>query len=219
MFLTACQYPKVPHLMAILKRTSVIIAGHHGVYVRLPSEHSTEPIHRFAAGGITEDWLLNKNKPFYGRYKQGVHQKYEGFEDNIAEEQELVAYLLGTPEEKEYIERARRRDQWRAEWEGEASSSQQAPPPAPQVYYDMAQAAEIGLESPQHADVKDELVIKSPETKKARIAPGEVIDVDAESPDRPAGSQLNIPANIALLDDDLDEEDVFQHGNQLEAGP
>jgi hypothetical protein len=76
MFLTACQHPKVPHLMAILKRTSVIIAGHHGVYVRLPSEHSTEPIHRFANGGITEDWLVEKNKHFYGLYKQGVHQKY-----------------------------------------------------------------------------------------------------------------------------------------------
>ena len=179
MFLTACQYPKVPHLMAILKRTSVIIAGHHGVYVRLPSEHPTEPIHRFAAGGITEDWLVEKNKAFYGRYKQGVHQKYEGFEENIAEEQELVAYLLGTPEEKEYIERARQRDQWRAEWEGEAS--QPAPTPCPQVYQVAEAAASpnpssfahhaapIGLDSPKHADVKEELVIQSPETKKARI--------------------------------------------------
>lgn len=66
MFLTACQRPKVPHLMAILKRTSVIIAGHRGVYVRLPSEHSSEPIHRFAAGGITEEGLVEKNKASYG---------------------------------------------------------------------------------------------------------------------------------------------------------
>ena len=46
--------------MAILMRTCVIIAGHHGVYVRLPSEHSDEPILRCGDGGITQDWLQDK---------------------------------------------------------------------------------------------------------------------------------------------------------------
>lgn len=72
MFVTACQYPKTPHLMAILKRTIVIIAGHHAAYVQMPSEHETEPILRFSYGGITKDWLRQKNKGVFGLFKQGL---------------------------------------------------------------------------------------------------------------------------------------------------
>ena len=72
MFVTACQYPKTPHFMAILKRTIVIIAGHHAAYVHMPSEHETEPILRFSYGGITKDWLRQKNKGVFGLFKQGL---------------------------------------------------------------------------------------------------------------------------------------------------
>ncbi|CAE7232195.1 unnamed protein product [Symbiodinium natans] len=50
----------MPHMMAILKRASVIIAGHKGVYVRVASEHQSQTIHRFEGGGVTEDWLTTR---------------------------------------------------------------------------------------------------------------------------------------------------------------
>lgn len=58
-------------------------------------------------------------------------------------------------------------------------------------------------------------MIQSPETKRARIPQSEVIDVDAEIPDTPPARQLDIPANIEFLDDDVEEGDVFEHGGQL----
>ena len=98
--------------MAILKRTVVIIAGHNGVYVRLPSEHTWEPIHRFNEGGVTEDRLQETHKKYYGMYKHAAW-KYHGFDSKIDDEQALVAKLLATPQEKAYIQRAEMRDRWR----------------------------------------------------------------------------------------------------------
>lgn len=163
MFLTACQYPKFPHLMAILKRTMVIIAGHNGVYIRLPSEHTSEPIHCFNEGGVTEDWLQETHKKFYGMYKQGVHEKYFGYDSAVEEEQALVAKLLATPEEKDYIHRAETHDRWRLE-------AAPASPPASTAALRTADASPIHL--------KEE--ITSPVTKKPRACFG-LIDVDAEA--------------------------------------
>jgi hypothetical protein len=100
--------------MAILKRTVVIIAGHNGVYVRLPSEHTSEPIHRFNEGGVTEDWLQEPTRSIMACTSK-EHEKYHGFDSKIDDEQALVAKLLATPEEKAYIQRAETRDRWRQE--------------------------------------------------------------------------------------------------------
>ena len=229
MFLTACQHPKVPHLMAILKRTTVVIAGHRGVYVRLPSEHNTEPIYGFAAGGITEDWLRDKNKAAYGLYKQGVHQKYAEFEKNLAQEQELVAYLLGTPEEREYMERAHRREQWRAE-AGMGSQPTSVAATAnlqqhPRVAASSAPPADLTPSSPKApVQLKEEL--QSPVDKRARLHYG-VIDVEAQENAAAACAQadeaMEEMQSMAgdrgpqLLDDDVDddEEDVLGLGFTL----
>ena len=185
MFLTACQYPKFPHLMAILKRTMVIIAGHNGVYIRLPSEHTSEPIHCFNEGGVTEDWLQETHKKFYGMYKQGVHEKYCGYDSAVEEEQALVAKLLATPEEKDYIHRAETHDRWRLE-------AAPASPPASTAALRTADASPIHL--------KEE--ITSPVTKKPRACFG-LIDVDAEAEEPELGD----------FDELGDFEDVFDHGN------
>ena len=241
MFLTACQFPKVPHLMAILKRTTVIIAGHHGVYVRLPSEHTTEPVHRFSSGGITEDWLKDTNKEYYGLYKQGIHQKYPNFERNLDAEQELMAYLLGTPEEKEYIRRANLREQWRSEWDAAALSEPfpslsaapsepfPSPSPAPAELVPSPappyQAAE-GPPSPQASSAaypagrpkvespERSITKEEPVLKRPRSTESEVIDVDEEFPATPPERPSAVRTDLQLLDDDDDsaEEDVFQHG-------
>lgn len=67
---SACQYRKMPNLMAILERTVVNIAGDHAVYLGLPSEQKAEPILWFRYEGITEDWLRDKNKDVHTRAVQ-----------------------------------------------------------------------------------------------------------------------------------------------------
>ena len=60
------------------------------VYVRLASEHQVERIRRFEDDGITEDWLLSKNKSFYSHYKDGRFVKYPGKEDVKEAEANLI---------------------------------------------------------------------------------------------------------------------------------
>lgn len=205
MFVTACQYPKMPHLMAILKRTVVIIAGHKGVYVRLPSEHDTEPVHCFKNGGITEDWLVNDRKKFYGLYKQGTHQKYEDFDAKLEEEQRLVAKLLASPEEKKYIERAERHDLWRAEaGSPEASSSPHAA--------GNQSTPELRPPSPGHdfgADLKEELV--SPPRKMPRVFG--VVDVEENDE---LGAYHGLDVDLEDVQPDEVEENVLGLGTALE---
>ena len=212
MFLTACQHPKVPHLMAILKRTIVIIAGHRGVYLRLPNESNDQRILCFRAGGITQDWLRETNKAAYGLFKQGVHQKHSTFDVKLEEEQALVGYLLGTAEEKKYMERAHMHDRWRTEASASEAppASSHARPPVPALEAP-APTAPVPPARPQTVQLKEE-PIASPIAKKARVFG--VIDVDELDPATPPQVAAG-PRSIALIDDDMDEEeneDVFQFG-------
>lgn len=199
MFLTACSYPKTPHLMAILKRTTVIIAGHNAVYVRLPSEHVDEPVHCFKAGGITEDWLVPVHKKFYGLYKQGVRQKPNDFDTLLEEEKCIVAKLLASPEEKAYIERAERHESWRRE----AGSPEEPPSP------DQRPSTPQGRSSSTAADfiieLKEEMDILSPPRKVPRVFG--VIDV--EDAGEPSESQTHV-ALPDMLPEDV-EENPFGH--------
>ena len=52
----------MPHVMATLKRASVVIAGDNAICVRLASEHQSQKIHCVSNGGITEDCLQETNK-------------------------------------------------------------------------------------------------------------------------------------------------------------
>ena len=101
-----------PHLMAILKRSSVVIAGDLGVYVRLASEHQSQVIHRFADHGLQDDWLKSENKKFYGMYKDGQHVKPPGYQEALEAEASLVSEILASPEEREYLARGRSHDEW-----------------------------------------------------------------------------------------------------------
>ena len=114
MFAAACNHAKLPHIMAILKRSIVIIAGKRAVYLRLPSEHESQVIHRFDSYGVQEDWLKDDNKKYYGNYKDGAPVKYQDYDQKVEEETCKVASLLATAEEKAYIERAATRERWAA---------------------------------------------------------------------------------------------------------
>ena len=116
MFAPAVSNASNPHLMAILKRASVVLAGNKAVYVRLPSEHQSERIYRFEGGGLTEDWLQEKNKPYCGMYEDGMFVKYSGYEDALENEATLLSDLLASPEEKEYMRRGATYDNWAADY-------------------------------------------------------------------------------------------------------
>lgn len=112
MFSPAVNNASLPHLMAILKRASVVIAGDLAVYVRLASEHPDQVIHRFDSCSMLKDWLKPTNKKFYNLYKEGQHVKFPGYQEALEAEANLVNELLASPSEKEYLARGRSHDQW-----------------------------------------------------------------------------------------------------------
>ena len=112
MFQPALNDAPMPHIMATLKRASVMIAGNIAIYVRLASEHQSQQIHCINNGGITEDLLQPTNNPHYDHYKKGRHTKYQDFDRFVEEETNFVSELLASPEEKEYLRRGATYDRW-----------------------------------------------------------------------------------------------------------
>ena len=78
------------HQAAVLKRSVVIVAGRRGVYVRLPSEKLGQTVYKFTDDNVGEDWLLPTNKAYLNKYRQGLFEEYEGFQERAEEELELV---------------------------------------------------------------------------------------------------------------------------------
>ena len=122
MFSPAVNNASIPHLMAILKRASVVIVGELAVYVRLASEHPEQIIHRFANNAIQKDFLKPTNKHFYGLYQESQHVKPPTYQEYLDAEANLVSELLASPTEKEYLRRGHTHDQWAMEY-GEATIS------------------------------------------------------------------------------------------------
>ncbi|CAE7406745.1 unnamed protein product [Symbiodinium natans] len=111
MFHTSMNDAGMPHLMAILKRATVVIAG----------------------GGVTEDWLRADNKSFYSHYKDGRFVKYPKYEENLAKEADMMVEILASPEEKEYLKRGATYDAWHQDFGNETTDASRAsastPPP------------------------------------------------------------------------------------------
>ncbi|OLP83988.1 hypothetical protein AK812_SmicGene35184 [Symbiodinium microadriaticum] len=174
MFQPALNDAPMPHVMATLKRASVIIAGDNAIYVRLASEHQSQKIHCINSSGITEDWLQETNKAHYNHYKNGQHTKYVDFDQYVEEETNLVSELLASPEEKEYLRRGATYDRWN---EGFPTASNPATPRR-------ASAAAASSHADRHHEeaVSASPPITAPPAKQPRI---DLNDSDAEplSPD------------------------------------
>ena len=153
MFRPAVNDAPMPHVMAILKRASVIITGDHAVYVRVASERQSQVIHCINSDGITQDWLKETHKAEYGHYKVGQHVKYAGFDENLAAESALVSELLASREEKEYLRRGATYDRWADEYDGSTQPACSATPRH-------ATSSRPALSSP---------LIASPPSKQAKI--------------------------------------------------
>ena len=111
------------------------------------------------------------------------------------EEAALVAKLLATPEEKAYMERAEKHDQWRREAAPVEPEGPASPRPSP-----------IAL--------KEETI--SPATKRARTAFG-VIDVEGEENNNMETDAIDIAPVAAPDPMGEEEEDVFGFGGGFEA--
>ena len=148
--------------MAILKRASIIIAGHKGVYVRVASEHQSQTIHRFEGGGVIEDRLTSTHKSFYSKYKDGVYAKYSGYEEKLQVEADFISDLLATSEEKEYMRRGATYDSWAEE----ADTAPVEYPPTPRS-------------RPASSNAAQSPVIKSPPPKMMKKSEDDDADEEA----------------------------------------
>ena len=176
MFSPAVNNASLPHMMAILKRSSVVIAGELAIYVRLASEHPDQVIHRFDSCSMLKDWLKPTNKKFYSLYKEGQHVKYPGYQEALEAEANLVSELLASPSEKEYLARGRSHDQW-----AEAYGAELTTPSHDQ----WAEAYGAELTTPRSnmstAAITTSPAITSPPAKQQRIAHEEEADEEAAS--------------------------------------
>ena len=158
MFSPAVNNASLPHMMAILKRATVVIAGELAVYVRLASEHPNQVVHRFSSCSMLQDWLKPTNKRFYGLYKEGQHVKPPGFSEALAAEANLVHELLASPTEKAYLLRGRSHDQWAETWGGDPAQPATVPMNTPRVVPSTSTAS---VQSP---------IISSPPSKQPRTS-------------------------------------------------
>ena len=145
MISTTFNDPSMPHLMAILKRATIVLAGDKAVYVRLASEHQSAVIHRFEGDGLTEDWLSSRHKSFFGKYKDGQFVKYKGFEQALESEATLIGNWLASPEDKKYMRRGATYDSWAAQY---GSDSPDPTAPATPRSRPMASTASPLISSP-----------------------------------------------------------------------
>ena len=90
MFNQALPWVKPAHTMAVLKRSIVFIFGRSALYVRLPSEKDTAPVHRVTDMDVHKDVLTDVDKPFYGRLKAGSYQEPANFTEDVQREQDML---------------------------------------------------------------------------------------------------------------------------------
>jgi hypothetical protein len=83
--------PKSVILLAIMKRCVTIVAGKLALYIRLPSKDSDALCFKTSEQDIAKDWLVNPgNKSALAAFKNGVKMEYDGFENNMKREADLV---------------------------------------------------------------------------------------------------------------------------------
>ena len=83
------------HFLATVKRFTVVIVGNNGVYVRPPSKNDDAPAYRFTDENLHKDLLTNPgHKTFFGKWKNGDHVTYEGFDEAVQVEQDLMDVIF-----------------------------------------------------------------------------------------------------------------------------
>ncbi|CAJ1338255.1 unnamed protein product, partial [Effrenium voratum] len=84
--------PKQADVLAVLKRTIVMVFGQNGFYLRLrfPSPNYGALVHRIVADDVHKDLLATKDKPVYAAYKLGDMVKGSYYESEVEKEQKII---------------------------------------------------------------------------------------------------------------------------------
>ena len=96
--------------LAVLKRAIVFAFAESAVYLRLPSEKSDAVVHRICVDDLHRDLLSERDKPLYAKYKVGVYETGQYFEEEVAREKSMiddaVAKMSDFPRLADYVEHA-----------------------------------------------------------------------------------------------------------------
>lgn len=81
---------KQADVLAVLKRTIVMVFGQNGLYLRFPSPNYGALVHRIVADDVHKDLLATKDKPVYAAYKLGDMVKGSYYESEVEKEQKII---------------------------------------------------------------------------------------------------------------------------------
>lgn len=111
------------HRDAITKRGIIIIAGHWGLYLRLPSERDDAPVHSFHSPGLGDDWLCADNEHFLNKYLLGEEEEHPRFEADLENETLFMRGILTKP--RNAVSQANREFEGaRIRWRDECASNE-----------------------------------------------------------------------------------------------
>ena len=140
---------KQADVLACLKRSVVLLVGQHAVYLRLPNQDPEAPVHRIQVDELHKDFLSEKDKPLYSKYKLGIVEYGPQWEQETQQEVRTISlgmekFAAGRPEV--YIKDANEKieaELWRARLaqsvrlsdrpEGESSQEEETVLPPPPV--------------------------------------------------------------------------------------
>ena len=107
-------------MLAILKRTIVIIAGYRAVYMRMPSEKKSEPIQILTLNDVASNWFQQDKMWAYGSWQKGNTTYPSGYEEAKIAEREFFSHLLRkkTTEDKADEVTNILKKKWSKEWTG-----------------------------------------------------------------------------------------------------
>ena len=81
---------KQADVLAVLKRTIVMVFGQNGLYLRFPSPNYGALVHRIVADDVHKDLPATKDKPVYAAYKLGDMVKGSYYESEVEKEQKII---------------------------------------------------------------------------------------------------------------------------------
>ncbi|CAJ1420172.1 unnamed protein product [Effrenium voratum] len=100
---------KQADVLAVLKRTIVMVFGQNGLYLRFPSPNYGALVHRIVADDVHKDLLATKDKPVYAAYKLGDMVKGSYYESEVEKEQKIIdegmMKLQQAGQAQDYVER------------------------------------------------------------------------------------------------------------------
>jgi len=83
-----------------------VVVGQNALYVRPPSSSKDATIFRFNEDEVHKDFLTDGHKKFYGAWKRGQDEEYDGFVEAVVQEQALIDQIqteIGTLKDEKEI--------------------------------------------------------------------------------------------------------------------